>query len=204
MLAYLSGEVAAIASDSLLVELSTGLGYKVFVPNRILSAAHLGAKISLHTSLIVREDSLTLFGFTESDDRDCFEMLQSVSGIGPKVAASALSLYPAEQLLAAIAGEDSASLEKISGLGKKGAARIIIDLKQRASELSLGKIAPRREFAAGKWESELTAALIGLGYPARAAEAMLQDLIEVEGDALAGVALPQLLKMTLALRGGGR
>jgi Holliday junction DNA helicase RuvA len=210
VLAYISGKVALILGDTLLIELPTGLGFSVNVPHRVAATAAVGGNISLFTSLIVREDSLTLFGFSQASDREVFDLLQTVSGIGPKVAASALGVMSANDLLSAISGEAVAALERVPGLGKKGAARIIIDLKAKATEL-LGASGDSGDMAnaisirnGAKWESDLLAALVGLGYAAKAAEAMLQDLIEIEGDLIAGKSLPQLLKMTLALRGGGR
>ncbi len=125
MIASLSGTIKAIRSQSIIVEVG-GVGMLVNVSPRVSAAHAVGTSISLHTVLVVREDALTLYGFETAPARDLFELLQTVTGIGPKVAQSALTVYDTAELANAIKSENDAALERIPGLGKKGAQRLVL------------------------------------------------------------------------------
>ena len=135
MIAMLTGQVRALTLNSAVIDVN-GVGMLVQISPRLGSSLTLGATTTLFTTLIVREDSMNLFGFESISDRELFELLQTVSGIGPKVAQSALSVLDAPELIRAIATEKTAILEKIPGLGKKGAARIVLELKDKVGEFS--------------------------------------------------------------------
>jgi Holliday junction DNA helicase RuvA len=155
----------------------------------------VGERVSFHTYLIVREDALTLYGFTEIVDRDFFELLLSVTGIGPKVAQSILANSDAASIANAIITSNLKSLEAVPGLGKKGAQRLVLELKDKAAA-----------FASGKSGSDLTIsnqvenALQGLGYSNKEAISMVNQVMKDEK--IEGLSVGQVLK--LALKSGGK
>ena len=164
----------------------------------MFTTASLGASAHLHTLLIVREDSLTLFGFERQQDRELFEILLSVTGIGPKVAQSALSVYDAAEIVSAIMNEKPAVLERIPGLGKKGAQRLILELKEKVKNLNTSTSGSSR--AAG-WRDQVSDALIGLGFTARDTEEALDIVAEHFGSEVAETDISMLLKFALQTRG---
>jgi Holliday junction DNA helicase RuvA len=172
-----------------------GVGLLLQVPIRIAAKMQVGERVSFHTYLIVREDALTLYGFTEIVDRDFFELLLSVTGIGPKVAQSILANSDAASIANAIITSNLKSLEAVPGLGKKGAQRLVLELKDKAAA-----------FANGKSGSDLTIsnqvenALQGLGYSNKEAIAMLNQVMKDEK--IEGLSVGQVLK--LALKSGGK
>ena len=150
---------------------------------------------------MVREDSLTLFGFDRTNSRDFFDLLQTVSGIGPKVAQSALSIYEPEELASAIASENSAALERIPGLGKKGAQRTVLELKDKVSDLV--RTQGSGKSAKAHWRTQLQSALIGLGFTARDAEATIDSVASDLGSKIDETDISELLKLALQNRGRG-
>jgi Holliday junction DNA helicase RuvA len=194
MIASLTGTVKSIQSSTVVIEVG-GVGMLVQVSPRLSASLTVGLSTSLHTVLLVREDALTLYGFESNADRELFELLQTVSGIGPKVAQSALNTYETPQLISAIFNGNGAILEKISGLGKKGAQRLILELKE--------KVVPTDGVAtssAPAWREKLTQALTGLGFSPKEA------LDTAEAVALANAQassepIENLLRQALQLRG---
>jgi len=194
MIASLTGTVKSIQSSTVVIEVG-GVGMLVQVSPRLSASLTIGLSTSLHTVLLVREDALTLYGFESNADRELFELLQTISGIGPKVAQSALNTYETPQLISAIFNGDGAILEKISGLGKKGAQRLILELKE--------KVVPTDGVAtssAPAWREKLTQALTGLGFSPKDA------LDTAEAVALANAQassepIENLLRQALQLRG---
>lgn len=161
MIASIRGEVLAIIDNSVVIDVG-GVGISTLVVERTLQTLSIGAKATLHTSLMVREDSLTLFGFEDTQERDLFVLLQTVTGIGPRVAQSILNTLTVSDLRNAIGNESAAALEKVSGLGKKGAARIILELKDKVSGVN-----QRVSTGDSGWQSSISAALSGLGFTGR-------------------------------------
>ena len=161
MIASIRGEVLAIVDNSVVIDVG-GVGISTLVVERTLQTLSIGSKATLHTSLIVREDSLTLFGFEDTQERDLFVLLQTVTGIGPRVAQSILNTLTVSDLRNAIGSESAAALEKVSGLGKKGAARIILELKDKVSGVN-----QRSVTGDTAWQSSISAALSGLGFTGR-------------------------------------
>jgi len=200
MIASVSGVVKAATLNSAVIEVG-GFGIQVALPARFAASLVVGTHAEIFTTLVVREDSLTLFGFDRSNSRDFFDLLQTVSGIGPKVAQSALSIYEPEELASAIASENSAALERIPGLGKKGAQRTVLELKDKVSDLartqSLGKNAKAH------WRTQLQSALIGLGFTARDAEGTIDAVATDLGKKVDETDISELLKLALQNRGRG-
>ena len=161
MIASIRGEVLAIVDNAVIIDVG-GVGISTLVVERTLQTLSIGSKATLHTSLMVREDSLTLFGFEDTQERDLFVLLQTVTGIGPRVAQSILNTLTVSDLRNAIGHESAAALEKVSGLGKKGAARIILELKDKVSGVN-----QRSVTGDTAWQSSISAALSGLGFTGR-------------------------------------
>ena len=197
MISLLNGTVRSVSSDRLIVEVG-GFGVSVLVNPQTSAQATLGAQIQLFTSLVVREDSLTLFGFINDESRALFELVQTVSGIGPKVALSILGALTPEDLGRAIAQEDVAVIEKVPGIGRKGAQRLILELKGKLSDLSTGHNYAEHQPA---WREQLTSALVSLGFSPKESDAAISNVVselqtnDVDASTLD---LSELLKLTLA------
>ncbi|MFE9094546.1 Holliday junction branch migration protein RuvA [Streptomyces sp. NPDC007264] len=167
MIAFVSGPVAALAPDSAVVEVG-GIGIAVQCTPNTLSGLRQGQQTRLATSLVVREDSLTLYGFVDDDERQVFELLQTASGVGPRLAQSMLAVHTPDALRRAVATGDEKALTAVPGIGKKGAQKLLLELKDRLGE-PVGAPAVGTAISAG-WRDQLHAALIGLGYATREAE----------------------------------
>lgn len=191
MIAQIAGSVLEVRLTSIVVNAS-GIGYEINVAPDLASKIAVGDEIALYTSLVVREDSWKLFGYKSADARDLFNELQSVTGIGPKVAHSLLNVFDAEKLQSIIGSGDQLALEQVPGIGKKVASRLILELRER---YNTGK---SKNTASGKWRDSLTDALISLGYSAKDAERRIEETIsELDVDP-ASVELSELLKRSLA------
>ena len=200
MIASVSGVVKAATLNSAVIEVG-GVGIQVALPARFAASLVVGTHAEIFTTLVVREDSLTLFGFERSNSRDFFDLLQTVSGIGPKVAQSALSIYEPEELVSAIASENTAALERIPGLGKKGAQRTVLELKDKVSDLARAQSSEKG--AKSHWRTQLQSALIGLGFTARDAEATIDVVASDLGKKVDETNISELLKLALQNRGRG-
>jgi Holliday junction DNA helicase RuvA len=194
MISSISGSVKSTSINSLVVEVG-GVGLLLQVPIRIAAKMQVGERVSFHTYLIVREDALTLYGFTEIVDRDFFELLLSVTGIGPKVAQSILANSDAASIANAIITSNLKSLEAVPGLGKKGAQRLVLELKDKAAAFASGKIGSDLTIS-----NQVGNALQGLGYSNKEAIAMLNQVMKDEK--IEGLSVGQVLK--LALKSGGK
>jgi Holliday junction DNA helicase RuvA len=161
VIASVEGVVGAVATDSLVVEVG-GIGYRVFASPAVLAAAQPGGRIKLHTHHLVREDQLALYGFRSADELGFFELLLTVTGVGPKVALAIVGSRPVADLQLAIIEQDQAMLVSIPGIGKKLAERIIFELKEKVA--AAGVAARAAGGAAGAGEGEVVAALQALGY----------------------------------------
>lgn len=155
MIGYLSGVVIDRGQQHLLLDVS-GVGYVVWVPTTLAASANLNEPLAVYTHLSVREDALTLFGFDDSDSRSLFELLIDVSGVGPKIALNVLSAYSPPQIRQAVASGNTAAFSAVSGIGKKNAERIVLELKNRVGPVGV-------EDAIGG-SDELHQALLALGY----------------------------------------
>jgi Holliday junction DNA helicase RuvA len=182
MIASVSGPVGAVNVDSAVVEVG-GLGVSVMCTPSTLAGLRVGQHATLATSLVVREDSLTLFGFATDDERSLFELLQTASGVGPKVAQAMLAVHGPDDLRAAIAGDDLVALCKVPGIGKKGAQRIVLELKDRIGPVAAATSPRRSSGAAPAWRLQVRAGLLGLGWSVRESEAAVESVADLAVDA---------------------
>ncbi len=197
MISLLSGTVRSINSDRVVVEVG-GFGLTVLVNPATTTQVTLGSQIQLFTSLVVREDSLTLFGFINEESRALFELVQTVSGIGPKVALTILGALTPEDLGRAIAQEDIASIEKVPGIGRKGAQRLILELKGKLSDLSTAAQYKGHQPA---WREQLASALVSLGFSPKESDAAISNVVsalQADGVEASKLELSELLKLSLA------
>jgi Holliday junction DNA helicase RuvA len=200
MIALLTGEVRSISSDRVVLEVN-GVGYLVSVTPATAATLSLGSALTLHTSMIVREDSMTLFGFLDPKSRETFELVQTVSGIGPRVALSILAHLTPDSLAHAIATESIDTLSAVPGIGKKGAQRILLELK---GKMAASGSHTATQVSASLWREQLSGALASLGYSPRDADAVI-SIVAIDyanrGVDPATADLSDLLKAALA---GGR
>lgn len=177
MIAFVRGEVAALTLSSAVLEVG-GVGLELMCTPGTLATLRPGAKATLATSMVVREDSLTLFGFVDDDEKQTFELVQTASGVGPKVAQAMIAVLSPDDLRRAIAGDDIKTLTKVPGIGQKGAQRIILELKDRIGAPVGGRSASVPA-AAAPWRDQVQQGLVGLGWSAKDAEKAL-DAVEPE------------------------
>ncbi|MDI5964668.1 Holliday junction branch migration protein RuvA [Streptomyces sp. SL13] len=169
MIASVNGPVAALAPESAVVEVG-GLGVLVQCSPGTLAGLRLGEAARLYTSLVVREDSLTLYGFADEDERQVFELLQTASGVGPRLAQAMLAVHAPDTLRTAVATGDEKALTAVPGIGKKGAQRLLLELKDRLGAPRGGAVRPAAANRPDSWAEQLHAALTGLGYQPRDAD----------------------------------
>lgn len=170
MIAQLSGTVAAVGGTWVVLDLS-GFGLKALCTPATASRATVGKALTLHTSLVVREDSLTLYGFAEPGERDCFELVQSASGIGPKIAQAVVSVFSPDEFRAAVSAGNIAALTRVPGIGAKGAQRLVLELKDKVALLAGTSASGDGAETPEGWRDQVRAGLEGLGYSSRDAEA---------------------------------
>ncbi|MER5941837.1 Holliday junction branch migration protein RuvA [Streptomyces sp. uw30] len=192
MIAFVSGPVAALAPDSAVVEVG-GIGIAVQCTPNTLSGLRMGQQTKLATSLVVREDSLTLYGFADDDERQTFELLQTASGVGPRLAQAMLAVHSPDALRRAVTTADEKALTAVPGIGKKGAQKLLLELKDRLGE-PIGAPAIGAPVTQG-WRDQLHAALIGLGYATREAD---EAVAAVTPQAEATEGTPQVGKLLKA------
>ena len=194
MIASLTGVVKALNTTSAVIDVG-GIGILVHISPRLGATLLVGRMTELHTTLVVREDALTLYGFETYEDRNLFELLQTVTGIGPKVAQSAINVLGAGTIISAISSGEQALLEKVPGLGKKGAARLVLELKDKVASETVPE-----NVGAKVWREKLHQALTGLGFSGKESLALLDDVAEERPDA-ASQDLETLLRIALQIRG---
>ncbi|WP_339392766.1 Holliday junction branch migration protein RuvA [Brevibacterium metallidurans] len=195
MISFLSGTVHRIAADHLVV-LTYGVGRKVHVTPDTLAGTRHGADIDLVTTLVVREDSMTLFGFGTEDENHTFEVLLTISGIGPRLAMAILSVMGPDELAAAIAGQDATALTRVPGIGKKGASRIILELENKLPKFAAAAPGPALSF--GGSNQQVVDALVGLGWKEPQAAEVVQEVVSDLG---ADAGTSALLKASLKVLG---
>ncbi|WP_342037271.1 Holliday junction branch migration protein RuvA [Brevibacterium ammoniilyticum] len=195
MISFLSGTVHRIAADHLVV-LTYGVGRKVHVTPDTLAGTRHGADIELVTTLVVREDSMTLFGFGTEDENHTFEVLLTISGIGPRLAMAILSVMGPDELAAAIAGQDATALTRVPGIGKKGASRIILELENKLPKFAAAAPGPALSF--GGSNQQVVDALVGLGWKEPQAAEVVQEVVSDLG---ADAGTSALLKASLKVLG---
>ena len=202
MISSVRGTVVHIDADSVVVEVG-GVGLHVAVTPQVARAAHIGGALMLHTSLIVREDALSLFGFETREELTVFTQLLGVTGVGPKSALGVLATLTVPQIADAVAADDDAPFRRVSGIGPKTAKLIVVQLA--------GKIAVSRPAGAGRTDAAATAAvpaqvvqaLVGLGWSERTAAEAVEAVANEAADA-ERTSVPALLRLTLAALGPAR
>ncbi|MFI6147894.1 Holliday junction branch migration protein RuvA [Streptomyces sp. NPDC051109] len=199
MIAFVSGPVAALAPTLAVIEVG-GVGMAVHCTPNTIAGLRMGETARLATSLVVREDSLTLYGFADDDERQVFELLQTASGVGPRLAQAMLGVHSPDALRLAVSTGDEKALTAVPGIGKKGAQKLLLELKDKLGAPLVG--AQRAPAAAGPapWTEQLAAALIGLGYASREAEEAVSAVTPQAEAAIASggsAPVPQLLRAAL-------
>ena len=176
MIAFIRGEVWKTGVDHLVVDSGTH-GMKVHCPPSTALGARVGEHVLLHTSLVIREDSWTLYGFETEEEVSLFDMVQTVSGIGPRIALGVISTLSPLELRQAIASEDTVALTKISGIGAKGASRMILELKDKIGVTTTGSSA-KFGTTSSSWRLSVGSALSSLGWNSREADLAMDRVAE--------------------------
>ena len=200
MIAHLHGTVSGVAPDGAVIDVG-GVGLLVQCTPGTLAGLRTGERARVATSLVVREDALTLYGFGTEDERNTFELVQTASGVGPRLALAMLAVFTPDALRRAVATEDLAALTTVPGIGRKGAQRIVLELAGRlgpAGEAGVGAPAGGAANGAGAppWREQVRAGLVSLGWQARDAE---HAIAAVEPE-LTGAPDGQAVDVAVALR----
>jgi len=199
VIASVAGRVASLGLDAAVVEVG-GIGLSVQCAPATLARLRVGEPAALATALVVRETELTLYGFADADEKEIFEALQTASGVGPRLAQAVLAVLRPDDIRRAVATEDLAALTTVPGIGRKGAQRIVLDLRDRLGP-PLGTIEqPPQRRTVPAWQDQVREALVALGYPARDAEAAVAAVADGVADgADATASVPMLLRQALAV-----
>ncbi len=200
MISSLTGKVKAVSTaataSSVVVEVG-GVGILVNTPLRVIESLKIGEVINLHTHLIVREDALTLYGFSELVDRNLFELLLTVTGVGPKVAQSILGVNSASVVADLIRANNLKSLEATPGLGKKGAQRLVLELKDKLANFSLASSSIEASL-----KNQVESALQGLGYSPKESASMANEALnQISGE---NIDIASAIKLALASSSSGK
>jgi Holliday junction DNA helicase RuvA len=197
MIASVRGVVAGVSPDGAVIEVG-GVGLAVQCAPATLAGLRVGAPARLATSLVVREDSLTLYGFADDDEKHLFELLQTASGVGPRLAQAVLAVHSPDVVRKAIANADTATLTRVPGIGKKGAERLVLELRDRIGPVAVAADG-RPGVPARAWTEQVRQALVGLGWTAPQADQAVAAVAEtVDG---APPPVPVLLKQAIRLLG---
>jgi Holliday junction DNA helicase RuvA len=179
MIAFVTGRVAQVGLSSAVIEVG-GVGLELNCTPGTLASLRVGGGATLPTSMVVREDSLTLFGFADEDEKNTFELVQTASGVGPKLAQAMLAVHGPDELRRAVLHEDVRTLTQVPGIGQKGAQRIILELKDRIGPPTGGSGAGASTVPAEPaWRSQVRDGLVGLGWSAKEADKAI-DVVEPE------------------------
>lgn len=205
MIASVRGTVLAVRLDAAVVEVG-GTGYLVQATPATLAGLRVGHEATLHTTMVVREDSLTLFGFADDDEREVFEVLQTVSGVGPRLALAMLAVHSPDGLRRAVASEDLAALKRVPGIGHKGAQRIVLELADRLGPPAPSGAAgaPTAPAAPADRRDQVVDALVGLGWNQKAAQDAVAAVLEGSDEPVGESEVAGVLRAALRTLGGGR
>ena len=183
MIAFVRGRVAAVTLSSAVLEVG-GVGLELMCTPGTIAGLRTGQEATLPTSMVVREDSMTLYGFADDDEKSMFELVQTASGVGPKVAQSMLAVLSPDDVRTAIAGDDVKTLTRVPGIGQKGAQRIILELKDRVGPPTRGRTTNAAAGApTAAWRDQVHQGLVGLGWSAKDADSAVEAVApEANGD----------------------
>jgi len=198
MIATVSGVIAAVTADAAVIEVG-GIGVSVHCTPTTIGSLRVGETARLWTSLVVREDSLTLFGFASDDERAVFEILQGVTGVGPRLAQAVLAVHAPDSVRAAVATDDIGALMLVAGIGRKSAQRLVLELKDKLGT-STGTATVVRlpgQPGPGIWRDQLRDALLGLGWSGREVD---DALAAVGPEAEAAIAVGDTPDIAVLLR----
>lgn len=200
MIASVRGVVAAIAPDSAVIEVG-GVGLRVQCAPGTLAGLKAGAEARLATSMVVREDSLTLYGFADDDEKHLFELLQTASGVGPRLAQAVLAVHQPDAVRRAISGGDLAALTRVPGIGKKGAERMVLELRDRIGPV--GHIdGGSNGVLVGEWQEQVRQGVLALGWTATQADQAVAAVAEqIDGET---PPIPILLRQAIRMLGRTR
>lgn len=191
MIASLRGTVTHVGLHSAVIDVN-GMGMLVQATPQTLSSLHAGREATVQTAMIVREDSMTLYGFTDADQREVFETLLGVSGVGPRIALAVLAVHTPEAIRVAASTGDDKAFSKVSGIGPKGARRIVLELADKLVPLGTAD-SP----AAARWQDQVLAAMTGLGWSEKDANAAIDAAVAEAPEIAAGGNVGEILKLTL-------
>jgi Holliday junction DNA helicase RuvA len=194
--------VAAVSPDGAVIDIG-GVGIAVACAPGTLAGLRVGAEARLATSLVVREDSLTLYGFADDDARMLFELLQTASGVGPRLAQAILAVHSPDTVRRAIAAGDTSTLTRVPGIGKKGAERLVLELRDRIGSLGGDGVAFGGFLVGAPWAEQVRQALVGLGWTAGQADVAVAAVAE-QLDGAATPPVPVLLKQAIRVLGSVR
>jgi Holliday junction DNA helicase RuvA len=200
MIASVRGVVAAIAPDSAVIEVG-GVGLQIQCAPTTLAGLKAGVEARLATSMVVREDSLTLYGFADDDEKRLFELLQTATGVGPRLAQAVLAVHSPDTVRRAIAGGDLATLTRVPGIGKKGAEKLVIELRDRIGPLPMADGTPAALLSGG-WQDQVRQGVLALGWSVGQADQAVVALAEtIDGEV---PPVPVLLRQAIRLLGRTR
>jgi Holliday junction DNA helicase RuvA len=192
VIASIRGEVIDVALDHVVVE-ACGVGYRVNATPSTLATLRRGSEARLVTAMIVREDSMTLYGFADADARDLFQTLLTVSGVGPRLAMATLAVHEAPALRQALADGDVTSLTRVPGIGKRSAERMVLELRDKVGAAAHAAGAPATNGRAVR--GPVVEALVGLGFPAKQAEEATDRVLAGDGTSTTSSALRAALSL---------
>lgn len=196
MIAFVRGRVAAVGLTSAVLEVG-GVGLELQCTPDTIADLRVGSEATLPTSMVVREDSMTLFGFADDDEKQMFELVQTASGVGPKLAQAMLAVHRPEALRRAVSTDDVKTLTTVPGIGQKGAQRIILELRDRIGSPTNATVPPRTGApATDGWQGQVQAGLVGLGWSAKEADRAL-GAVAPEAAQMATPDVAQLLRAAL-------
>jgi Holliday junction DNA helicase RuvA len=196
VIAFVRGQVAEVTLTSAVLEVG-GVGLELMCTPNTLAALRTGQVATLPTSMVVREDSLTLFGFADDDEKQVFELVQTASGVGPKLAQAMLAVLPPDAVRRAVAADDVRTLTAVPGIGQKGAQRIILELKDRIGAPVPGGPAARAT-ASEPWRDQVRDGLVGLGWTAKDADRAVDTVSDEAGESPDVAALLRAALRTLS------
>jgi holliday junction DNA helicase RuvA len=194
MIDSVRGEVLEVALDHVVIE-AGGIGYRVNATPSTLATLRQGSQARLITAMIVREDSMTLYGFPHSDTRDLFLTLLSVSGVGPRLAMATLAVHDAAALRQALHDGDVAALTRVPGIGKRGAERMVLELRDKVGAVAAAGLTAGAALNGHAVRSPVVEALVGLGFAAKQAEEATDKVLATDHDATTSSALRAALSL---------
>jgi holliday junction DNA helicase RuvA len=200
MIASVRGVVTAVALDSAVIEVG-GIGLQIQCAPGTLAGLKAGGEARLATSMVVREDSLTLYGFASDDEKHLFELLQTASGVGPRLAQAVLAVHQPDAVRRAISGGDLAALTRVPGIGKKGAERMVLELRDRIGPIGFPADGSSGVLT-GQWQEQVRQGVLALGWTASQADQAVAAVAEtIDGEA---PPVPVLLRQAIRLLGRTR